>query len=199
MDDVVTYADKVIVMDKGQAVFHDGVEKVFACIYFIAVLFLANNWQTYVLLWFFTLLVMYLSGVRFRTYLIGVRPLIWLVLFTVFLQILFTSGGTVYFEWDPITITEYGLTNGIFIFCRFVIIIFLSTVLTLSTKPIDLTDAINYLLRPLSSLKIPVDEFSLMLSISLRFVPTLLDETQKVMDAQRARGTVFGEGLYFNK
>ncbi len=168
--------------------------KLLACIYFIIVLFLANNWETYALLWLFTLLVMYLSGVSFRTYLIGVRPLLWLILFTVLLQILFTSGGTVYFEWGPITITEFGLTNGVFIFCRFVMIIFVSTVLTLSTKPIDLTDGINYLLRPLRALKIPVDEFSLMLSISLRFVPTLLDETQKVMDAQRARGTVFGEG-----
>ncbi len=173
--------------------------KLMACTYFIIVLFLANNWQTYALLWFFTFLVMYLSGVRFRTYLKGVQPLIWLILFTVLLQILFTSGGTVYFEWGPITITEFGLTNGIFIFCRFVMIIFVSTVLTLSTKPIDLTDGIHYLLRPLRALKIPVEEFSLMLSISLRFVPTLLDETQKVMDAQRARGTAFGEGSLFQQ
>jgi len=173
--------------------------KLLACIYFIIVLFMANNWQTYTLLWIFTFFVMYLSGVSFRTYIRGVRPLIWLILFTVFLQILFTSGGTVYFEWGSITITQFGLTNGVYIFCRFVMIIFVSTVLTLSTKPIDLTDGINYLLRPLRSLKIPVDEFSLMLSISLRFVPTLLDETQKVMDAQRARGTEFGEGSLFQQ
>ena len=173
--------------------------KLMACTYFIIVLFLANNWKTYALLWSFTFLAMYLSGVRFRTYLKGVQPLIWLILFTVLLQILFTSGGTVYFEWGPITITEFGLTNGVFIFCRFVMIIFVSTVLTLSTKPIDLTDGIHHLLRPLSALKIPVEEFSLMLSISLRFVPTLLDETQKVMDAQRARGTAFGEGSLFQQ
>lgn len=171
--------------------------KLLACIYFIFVLFLANNLQTYTLLWAFTLLSMYMSGVSFRTYLKGVKPLIWLILFTVFLQILFTSGGTVYFEWGPITITYFGLTNGFFIFCRFVMIVFVSTVVTLTTKPIDLTDGINYLLRPLRALKIPVDEFSLMLSISLRFIPNLLDETQKVMDAQRARGTEFGEGNIF--
>ena len=171
--------------------------KLLACIYFILVLFLANNWQTYVLLWLFTLFVMYLSGVSIRTYIRGVKPLIWLILFTVFLQVLFTSGGTVYFEWGPITITYFGLTNGFFIFCRFVMIVFISTVVTLTTKPIDLTDGINSLLRPLRVLKVPVDEFSLMLSISLRFIPNLLDETQKIMDAQRARGTEFGEGNLF--
>ena len=78
-------------------------------------------------------------------------------------------------------------------------IVFISTVVTLTTKPIDLTDGINSLLRPLRVLKVPVDEFSLMLSISLRFIPNLLDETQKIMDAQRARGTEFGEGNIFRQ
>lgn len=173
--------------------------KLVSCIYFIFVLFMANNWQTYLLLWVFTLLVMYLSGVSFWTYIHGVKPLIWLILFTVLLQILFTSGGTIYVDWGPITISQFGLTNGIYIFFRFVMIIFVSTVVTLTTKPIDLTDGINSLLRPLRSLKVPVDEFSLMLSISLRFIPNLLDETQKVMDAQRARGTQFGEGSLFKQ
>lgn len=79
-------------------------------------------------------------------------------------------------------------------FSRFTMIIFVSTVVTLTTKPIDLTDAMNYLLQPLKRLKLPVDEISLMLAIALRFIPIILDETQKVMDAQRARGTTFGEG-----
>jgi energy-coupling factor transport system permease protein len=173
--------------------------KLLSCLYFIFVLFMANNWETYLLLWLFTLFVMYLSGVSFRTYIRGVKPLIWLILFTVFLQVLFTSGGTIYVDWGPVTISQFGLTNGIYIFCRFVMIIFVSTVVTLTTKPIDLTDGINSLLRPLRALKVPVDEFSLMLSISLRFIPNLLDETQKVMDAQRARGTQFGEGSLFKQ
>src|SRR4051812_23376443 len=85
--------------------------KLLSCIYFILVLFMANNWQTYILLWMFTLLVMYLSRVSFRTYVRGVKPLIWLILFTVFLQVLFTSGGTIYVDWGPITISQFGLTN----------------------------------------------------------------------------------------
>ncbi len=173
--------------------------KLISGIYFIFVLFLANNWQTYLFLWIFTITVMYLTGVRLQIFLRGVRPLIWLILFTAFLQILFTTGGDIYVDWGPITISQFGLVNGFYIFCRFVMIIFISTVVTFTTKPIDLTDGINFLLHPFRKLKIPVDELSLMLSISLRFVPTLLDETQKVMDAQRARGTEFGEGSLFNQ
>ncbi|MDL4840494.1 energy-coupling factor transporter transmembrane component T family protein [Aquibacillus rhizosphaerae] len=168
--------------------------KLVAAIYFIFVLFLANNWQTYVFLWLFTTAVILLSNISIRTYLRGVRPLIWLILFTVFLQVLFTAGGEIYVDLGPITISKFGLINGFYIFCRFIMIIFISTVVTLTTKPIDLTDGMNALLRPLRKLKVPVDELSLMLSISLRFIPNLLDETQKVMDAQRARGTEFGEG-----
>ena len=104
-----------------------------------------------------------------------------------------------YVTWGPISISEYGLINGLFIFSRFVMIVFLSTVLTLTTKPIDLTDGINKLLSPLRLVKIPVDDISIMLSISLRFIPNLLDETQKVMDAQRARGTEFGDGSLFKQ
>lgn len=168
--------------------------KLIAGIYFIFILFIANNWQTYLLLWFFTLGIMRLTSVQLSTYIRGVKPLIWLILFTVFLQVLFTSGGDIYVDWGPVTISHYGLINGFYIFCRFVMIIFISTVVTFTTKPIDLTDGINFLLKPLRKVKVPVDEISLMLSISLRFVPTLLDETQKIMDAQRARGTEFGEG-----
>lgn len=185
----------------GESLIHrlDPRAKLISGIYFIFVLFLANNWQTYLLLWTFTITVMHLTDVQLRIFLRGVRPLIWLILFTVFLQILFTAGGDIYVDWGPITISEFGLINGFYIFCRFVMIIFISTVVTFTTKPIDLTDGINFLLNPFRKLKIPVDELSLMLSISLRFVPTLLDETQKVMDAQRARGTEFGEGSLFKQ
>jgi len=185
----------------GDSIIHrlDPRAKLVAAIYFIFILFIANNWQTYLLVWIFTIVVMRSSNVKFTTYLRGVRPLIWLILFTVFLQVLFTAGGILYVDWGPIRISSFGLINGVYIFCRFVMIIFISTVVTLTTKPIDLTDGINSLLRPLRKLKVPVDDFSLMLSISLRFIPTLLDETQKVMDAQRARGTEFGEGSLFKQ
>lgn len=168
--------------------------KLIAGISFIFILFIANNWLTYLVLWLFTFTMMKISRVSLRIYIRGVRPLIWLILFTVLLQVMFTAGGEIYIDWGPITISSFGLINGVYIFSRFTMIIFVSTVITLTTKPIDLTDAINYLLQPLKRLKLPVDEISLMLSIALRFIPILLDETQKVLDAQRARGIVFGEG-----
>lgn len=185
----------------GESFIHqlDARAKLISGIYFIFILFIANNWQTYLLLWIFTIIVMRLTDVQLKIYIRGVKPLIWLILFTVCLQILFTSGGIIYVNWGPITISQFGLKNGVYIFCRFVMIIFISTVVTFTTKPTDLTDGIHFLLKPLQKINIPIDELSLMLSISLRFVPTLLDETQKIMDAQRARGTEFGEGSLFKQ
>lgn len=173
--------------------------KLVASFYFIGIIFFANNWQSYLLLTLFTLGSIYLSKVDLGFFIRGVRPLLWLILFTVALQIFFTSGGEVYWRWGVFQLTEFGLRNGLFIFCRFVLIIFMSTLLTLTTPPLELSDAIEYLLRPLKAIKFPVHEISLMLSIALRFVPTLMDETEKIMNAQRARGVDFSEGNLVQK
>ncbi|MBL1230909.1 energy-coupling factor transporter transmembrane protein EcfT [Enterococcus sp. BWB1-3] len=173
--------------------------KLLGSFYFIAIIFLANNWQTYAVLAVFTLSAAALSKINLRFFIRGIRPLIWLILFTVALQMLFTQGGAVYFQWWIFSITEFGVINGLFIFCRFVLIIFMSTLLTLTTPPLALSDAIEYLLRPFKVIKVPVHEISLMLSIALRFVPTLMDETEKIMNAQRARGVDFGEGNLIQK
>lgn len=168
--------------------------KLIGSFYFIIIIFLANNWITYGVMALFTLLCLLLSGIPIKVFLNGVKPLIWLISFTVILQILFTTGGETYFRWGIISITSFGLMNGAFIFMRFVLIIFVSTLLTLTTMPLALTDAIESLLKPLNALKVPVHEIALMLSIALRFVPTLMDEATKIMNAQRARGVDFGEG-----
>ncbi|MEY8446109.1 energy-coupling factor transporter transmembrane protein EcfT [Enterococcus ratti] len=173
--------------------------KLLASFYFIGIIFLANNWQTYALLAVFTFFSVFLSKVDIKFFIRGIRPLLWLILFTVALQVLFTSGGSVYWSWGIFSITEFGVMNGVFIFCRFVLIIFMSTLLTLTTPPLELSDAIEYLLRPLKAVRFPVHEISLMLSIALRFVPTLMDETEKIMNAQRARGVDFGEGNLVQK
>lgn len=185
----------------GQSIIHqlDARAKLLSGIAFVFIVFIANSWLSYLFLWLFSFFTMHLTNVSFAVYFRGVRPLIWLILFTVMLQLFFTSGGVIYLDWGPVTISQNGIVRGVFTFSRFVMIVFVSTVVTLTTKPIDLTDAINALLSPLNKLKIPVEELSLMLSISLRFVPNLLDETQKVMDAQRARGVEFGEGSLFRQ
>lgn len=173
--------------------------KLLASFYFIGIIFLCNNFLSYGLMLAFTIVAILLSKISLRFFLRGVRPLIWLILFTVLLQVFFTQGGEVYFHWGIISLTRLGIVNGLYIFCRFVLIIFMSTLLTLTTTPLALADAIEYLLRPLKVVRFPAHEVSLMLSIALRFVPTLMDETEKIMNAQRARGVDFGEGSLIQK
>ncbi|WP_423188322.1 energy-coupling factor transporter transmembrane component T family protein [Alkalibacterium sp. f15] len=173
--------------------------KLIGAISFIIIIFLANNWISYLALIVFVLTAVKLSGINPKFFINGVKPLIWLILFTVILQILFTSGQTIWFRFGPIIISQEGLLNGVYIFFRFVLIIFMSTILTLTTMPLSLTDAIEFLLRPLNAVKVPVHEIALMLSIALRFVPTLMDETEKIMNAQRARGIDFGEGNIYEQ
>lgn len=180
----------------GDSIIHhlDPRVKLLSCFYFIGIIFLCNNWESYLFMFLFTLGCIGLSKIKLDFFIKGVKPLIWLILFTVTLQILFTGGEGVLFSWGIITISKFGIMNGVFIFCRFVLIIFMSTLLTLTTSPLSLADAIETLLHPLEKMKFPAHEISLMLSIALRFVPTLMDETEKIMNAQRARGVDFNEG-----
>ena len=173
--------------------------KLMASFYYIGIVFLANNWQTYLMMFVATLFMIWLSGIKLGFFLRGVRPLIWLILFTVALQVLFVRGGTVYWHWGWLWITKLGLINGAFIFVRFVLIIFMSTLLTLTTQPLSLADAVESLLKPLRVMHVPVTELALVLQIALRFVPTLMDQTTKIMNAQRARGVDFGEGNIFQQ
>jgi len=173
--------------------------KLMGAIWFIIIIFLANNWISYAALIVFVFTAVKLSEINPKFFINGVKPLIWLILFTVILQILFTSGQSIWFRFGPVVISEEGVLNGVFIFFRFVLIIFMSTILTLTTMPLSLTDAIEFLLRPFAAIKVPVHEIALMLSIALRFVPTLMDETEKIMNAQRARGIDFGEGSIYEQ
>ena len=166
---------------------------------FIIIIFLANNWLTYLILAIFTLVALLASKIPMKFFWNGVKPLLWVILFTVVLQMLFTTGGDVYFEWGFIKITSFGVINAIYIFLRFVMIIFISTLMTLTTPPLQIADAMESIMKPLGKIGVPVHEIALMLSIALRFVPTLMDEAQKIMNAQRARGVDFGEGNLFEQ
>lgn len=185
----------------GDSVLHrmDPRAKLLASFYYIGIIFLARTWQAYALLLIFTVALIGISRIKLDFFIKGVKPLLWLILFTVLLQIFFTRGGHVYWQWGFLTLTQYGLINGAYIFMRFVLIIFMSTLLTLTTPPLSLADAIESILKPLKVVHFPVYEVALMLSIALRFVPTLMDETTKIMDAQRARGVDFGEGNLFQQ
>jgi energy-coupling factor transport system permease protein len=117
-----------------------------------------------------------------------------IIVFTFLLHILVTKEGPVILDLGILNIHREGLVQGVFISLRFVYLILMTTLLTLTTTPIELTDGIESLLGPLKKIKLPVHELALMMSISLRFIPTLLEETDKIMKAQMARGTDFTSG-----
>lgn len=177
----------------------DARSKLVLSFYFVAIIFLCNNWQTYLLLAAFVLMCVKFSDLGIEFFIKGVKPLLGLIVFTVLLQVFFTRGGHVYWAFGPLSLTHFGIVNGFYVFCRFVLIIFMSTLLTLTTAPLEISDAIESLLKPLKAIKVPVYEISLMLSIALRFVPTLMDETEKIMNAQRSRGVNFSEGTLMQR
>lgn len=172
--------------------------KLLAMCLLLAVVFFANNIASYLVMLIFIGIIIRLSQLSIRLFVNGLKPMIFIIFFTVFLQLFFTKTGSVIWSWGILTLTSEGVMNAVFIFMRFVIIIFVSTVVTLTTPPLAITDAIESLLSPLKN-KLPVHELALMLSISLRFVPTLIEETDKIMDAQRARGVDFSSGSVFTR
>ncbi|MGE7623993.1 energy-coupling factor transporter transmembrane component T family protein [Viridibacillus sp. NPDC096237] len=161
---------------------------------FIIIVFLANNPVTYAALLVFTLLVIFVSRIKLYFLINGLKPVIILMAFTFLLHIFFTKEGNLLYHWKFISIYEEGLKQGIFISIRFLVLVFMTSILTLTTSPISITDGLEVLLNPFKKLKLPVHELALMMSISLRFIPTLMDETDKIMKAQMARGSDLSTG-----
>jgi energy-coupling factor transport system permease protein len=170
--------------------------KLLFVIFFIAIVFLANNIITYALLGLFTFCAIFASKIPIKFLFNGLRFLFWLILFTFLLHLFFTRGGDVILEFGWLKIYEFGLQQGIFISLRFFFLVIMTSLLTLTTTPIEITDGMESLLRPLNKIRFPVHELSLMMSIALRFIPTLMDETDKIMKAQIARGVDFSSGTF---
>lgn len=185
----------------GNSLIHrlDPRSKLLAMIAYVIIVFWANNVVTNAIMIGFTLVIILLSQLKLSFFLKGIQPMIGIILFTTLFQMFFTHGGETYFQLGFLKITSYGLSQAIFIFIRFVLIICFSTLLTLTTTPLSLADAVESLLKPFARLKVPAHEIGLMLSLSLRFVPTLMDDTTRIMNAQRARGVDFGEGNLLQK
>lgn len=161
---------------------------------FVCIIFLANNWITYALIGIYTFLMLGLSRIPFRFLYTGLKPILWIVLFTLVLQLFFTKEGHLLFHLGPIKIYDEGVRQGIFISLRFFFLILMTSLLTLTTSPIEITDGLETILNPLKKVRFPVHELALMMSISLRFIPTLMSETDKIMKAQMARGVEFSGG-----
>ena len=185
----------------GNSIVHrlDPRSKLVAMILLIIIVFWANNPITNVILFAATGIFVALSEVPLSFFIKGLKSMFFLITFTTLFQLFFISGGQVLFEMGFIKITTQGIEQAGIIFCRFVLIIFFSTLLTLTTMPLSLATAVESLLGPLKRFKVPVHEIGLMLSMSLRFVPTLMDDTIRIMNAQKARGVDFGEGNVIQK
>lgn len=180
----------------GQSFLHraDPRSKMLFIILFAFLVFMANNVTTYVILIAFTAILILLSRLSMVYILKSLRPVWILVLFTVVLHLLITKGGDVYFRWGWFSIEEQGVTQAIFISLRVSLLVLVSSLLTLTTSPIDLTEGLERLLGPFGRVGVPVHEIALMMSIALRFIPTLMEETDKIMKAQMARGANFTSG-----
>jgi len=134
-----------------------------------------------------------LSGLSARVVWSALRPALILIVITFLAQLLFTSGPALT-EWGPFHISAQGLERATFLGIRLVLLVLVGTLLTMTTAPVPLTDGLAWLLRPLGYLRVPTEELALMVTIALRFIPTLIAELQTIMLAQRARGSTLGRG-----
>ncbi|MCG3420891.1 energy-coupling factor transporter transmembrane component T family protein [Oceanobacillus jordanicus] len=168
--------------------------KITLIFFFVFIVFLANNVVSYSILALFALASMVTSRVPIRFIMKGLTPVWFLIVFTFILHIIVTKEGTVWLEIYSFQIYSGGVFQGIAISLRFFLLILITSLLTLTTTPIEITDAIEDMLHPLKKVKFPVHELALMMSISLRFIPTLMQETEKISKAQASRGVDFRTG-----
>jgi len=168
--------------------------KLLFAIVFIVCVFLAHSFVGYVLLFGFLCLACHLSNVPFRMLLKSLRPLRWIIIITFLLNLFFSQGEDVWISFWIIRITREAFLQALFYSLRLVFLVAGTSLLTLTTSPIALSDGIEILLSPLKVIHFPAHELAMMMTIALRFIPTLLEETDKIMKAQMARGADFESG-----
>lgn len=167
--------------------------KTIAVFLYIISLFLFSSFTGYVVVTLFLAICIALSHIPFSYIIKGLKPILILIFFTAFFNIFGTDGDTV-FQWKIITITWQGIQKGLFMSMRLIYLIIGSSMLTYTTTPNKLTDGIETMLGPLEKIKVPVHDFAMMMSLALRFIPILLEEANRIINAQSARGADFEEG-----
>ncbi|MBQ4150849.1 MAG: energy-coupling factor transporter transmembrane protein EcfT [Clostridia bacterium] len=167
---------------------------------YIIMLFFAKSAASFAFALVFTAFLVIISGVPFKVVLRAIKPLVFIIAFTAILNIFWTTGETLLFEWKFIHIYLEGVIFALFMAVRIILLVVgMSVSLTYTTTPIALTDGIESLLNPLKKIKVPVHDFAMMMTIAMRFIPTLIEETDKIMDAQKARGADFENGGLIKK
>ena len=182
----------------GDSVIHrlDPRTKIILTASFIVSVFFANNPAAFAFLTFAVCFITALSRISLKVVLKGIKPIIVIILFTAIINVFMTTGdGAPLVEFWIINIYTEGIVRAVFMALRVILLIMGSSVLlTYTTSPIALTDGLESLLSPLKIIKLPVHTFAMMMSIALRFIPTLVEETEKIMNAQKSRGADFSNG-----
>lgn len=186
----------------GNSVVHclDPRTKLIMLVAYIVALFMAVNWVSYAVMAAFLIIVIKISTIPPKSIIRGMKPLVMILVFTGVLNLFFTGGeGEPIFDFWIFTVYAEGLSRAIFMVIRILLLISGTFLLTYTTSPISLTDGLESLMNPLKILKVPVHELSMMMCIALRFIPTLIEETDKIMSAQKARGADFESGNLMDK
>lgn len=161
---------------------------------YIVALFTASSWLSYLVVFLFLATTIAISRIPVKSIVNGMKPLVMILVFTGILNIFFTTGEKVLVKVWVITVYWEGIVRALFMMVRILLLISGTFLLTYTTSPIALTDGLESLLEPLKKLRVPVHELSMMMCIALRFIPTLIEETDKIMSAQKARGADFESG-----
>ena len=166
---------------------------------FIVMLFMAKSIQALSVGILFTVVTFIISRIPLKMMGKSLKPIVPIVIFTAVLNLFFIRTGDVLWEWKIIKLTQDGVDTSLFMVIRIICLICGSSLLTYTTSPIELTDAIEKLLGPLKKIKVPVHELAMMMTIALRFIPTLIEETDKIINAQKARGADMETGGLMQK
>ena len=169
--------------------------KIILLVFFIVFIFAARNFVSLALIAAAVFGVICISGVSPKMYFKSIKGIIFIVLVTSALNLFYGTGEPLW-QWKFLAITQSGINTAVFIAVRIIALVLISASLTYTTSPTDLTDALEKLLKPLSIFHVQVHEIAMMMTIALRFIPTLLEETDKIMNAQKARGADFESGNF---
>ena len=161
---------------------------------YIVALFVAGDWISYGVMLAFLSVCIIISKIPLKNIVRGMKPMMVILIITGLLNIFLTDGEIVWLEIGSVTITQEGVFRAIFMMARILMLVTGTFLLTYTTSPIALTDGLESLLKPLKVIRFPVHEISMMMCIALRFIPTLIEETDKIMSAQKARGADFESG-----
>ena len=168
--------------------------KILVTLFFIIAIFLAAGAVSYGILWGFVFLIILLSRLPLLLVLKSIKPLWIIIVLTMAIHMFTGQCENIIFSWKFFKVTQEGLEMGLKMSMRLILLLLISSILTFTTSPIVLTDGIEALLRPFKRLGVPAHELAMMMTIALRFIPTLLEETDRIMKAQTARGADFSSG-----